>query len=79
MRRFWTGLLYGVGGYLVGAIAGYFLIYGLSGNAHDRSAEAAMTGAFVVGPLAAVIAFVLGAVFGGKSSKPAAADGSPQA
>ena len=40
-------------------MAGYFLVEGLSSNTHDRSLEAAMTGAFVVGPLFAVVAFII--------------------
>jgi hypothetical protein len=55
-----------VGGYLLGALVGYLLIGTFSGNTHDRSVEAAMTGAFVVGPFGAVIGFVVGVVFGGK-------------
>lgn len=38
----------------------------LSGNTHDRALEAVMTGAFVVGPLVALIAAVVGAVRGGR-------------
>jgi len=38
-----------------------------------------MTGAFVVGPFAAIVAFVVGVVFGGKRSNGARADGSPGA
>jgi hypothetical protein len=60
MRRLVIGLLCGVGGYLVGAFAGYWLITWLSSNAHDRSVEAAMTGAFVCGPIGALIAFFAG-------------------
>jgi hypothetical protein len=33
----------------------------LSSNAHDRSVEAAMTGAFLFGPLVGLIGFVIGA------------------
>ncbi len=69
MRRFGIGLLCAIGGYALGALAGDFLIATFSGNAHDRSVEAAMTGAFVVGPLAAVIAFVLGVVWGRRSPR----------
>ena len=66
MRRFGLGLAGAVGGYLLGALVGYLLIGTFSGNTHDRSVEAAMTGAFVVGPFGAVIGFVVGVVFGGK-------------
>jgi len=62
MRRALIGLLWAVPGYLVGAFCGGYLVSMLSSNVHDRSLEAAMTGAFVFGPLAAVIAFIVGAV-----------------
>ena len=66
MRRFGIGLLWAVAGYAVGAFAGYFLIAWFSSNTHDRSVEAAMTAAFVFGPLAAVIAFIIGVVRSGR-------------
>jgi hypothetical protein len=62
MRRVLFGILWAVPGYFVGAFGGGFLLSVLSDNAHDRSVEAAMTGAFVFGPLAAIIAFIVGAV-----------------
>ena len=61
MRRVAFGLLWAVPGYLLGAFGGGALLYLVSTNQHDRSVEAAMTGAFVFGPLAAVVAFVAGA------------------
>jgi hypothetical protein len=68
MRRLGFGLLYGIGGYLVAATAGYFLVGQLSSNVHDRSVEAAMTGAFVFGPLGAVAAFIVGLIRGGRTA-----------
>jgi len=62
MRRFGMGLLWAIPGYLAGAFGGGYLITLLSSNGHDRSVEAAMTGAFVLGPLGAVVAFIIGAV-----------------
>ena len=62
MRRIGFGLLWAIPSYLAGAFGGGYLIDVLSSNQHDRSVEAAMTGAFVLGPLAAVIGFVIGAV-----------------
>jgi hypothetical protein len=47
-------------GYAVGAAVGGLLVDAVSSNTHDRSVEAAMTGAFAIGPLVAVIAFVVG-------------------
>jgi hypothetical protein len=75
MRRLGIGLACAVAGYLVGALAGYFLIATFSGNMHDRSVEAAMTAAFVAGPFGAVVAFVLGVVFAGRKPKRAGAEG----
>lgn len=43
-------------GYAAGAFGGGFLVSVLSSNSHDKSMEAAMTGAFVVGPIFAIIA-----------------------
>jgi hypothetical protein len=52
----------GVLSYVVGALAGCALITAFSSNRHDRSVEAAMTGAFATGPLLAVIGFVVALV-----------------
>lgn len=60
MRRFWFGLLWAVAGYIAGAFGGGLLVLLLSSNTHDRAIEAAMTGAFVFGPLVAVAAFAIG-------------------
>lgn len=60
MRRFLIGLLWALPGYVVGAFGGGLLVSLLSSNTHDRSIEAAMTGAFVLGPLVAVAAFAIG-------------------
>jgi len=40
-------------------LSGMFLIETFSSNRHDRSMEAAVTGAFVVGPLMAVVAVIV--------------------
>ncbi len=58
MKIFFLSLLVAVAAYLVAAVGGYFLITKLSSNAHDRSMEASMTAAFVLGPIAAIIAFI---------------------
>lgn len=65
MRRFLSGLAWAVPGYLVGAFGGGYLISLLSSNTHDGSVEAAMTGAFVTGPLVAIVGFVVGAMRAG--------------
>lgn len=46
-------------GFMVFAIAGYFLITVFSSNQHDRSLEAAMTSIFVCGPIGALLAGLL--------------------
>ena len=58
MRRFWLVVLATCIGYALGAIGGWGLVLALSPNAHDRAVEAAMSGAFVFGPIAAVIGAV---------------------
>jgi hypothetical protein len=67
MKRLGIGLLGAIGGYPIAAFAGYFLIDWFSSNAHDRSVEAAMTSAFVLGPLGAVIGFVVGFILSGRT------------
>jgi hypothetical protein len=62
LRRIGFGLLWMIPSYLVGAFGGGYLIDVLSSNQHDGSVEAAMTGAFVLGPMAAIVGFVVGAV-----------------
>lgn len=47
-------------GYLIGAFSGGYLVASLSSNTHDVSVEAAMTGAFVLGPVAALIGLCAG-------------------
>jgi uncharacterized membrane protein YeaQ/YmgE (transglycosylase-associated protein family) len=60
IRRIGSGLLWGFVAYLIGAFGGGFLITLLSSNQHDKSLEAAMTGAFVLGPIAAIVGFITG-------------------
>ena len=58
MKRFFLSCLSAIAGYVVMAFVGYGLIGWLSSNPYDSSVEAAMTSAFVIGPLGAVVAFV---------------------
>lgn len=59
-----SALSFGLGllGYVIGLFGGIGLVFLLSSNRHDRLAEAAMTGAFIVGPLAgllfAIVSFI---------------------
>lgn len=69
MRRIGFGILWGIAGYLCGAFGGGLLISQLSSNTFDGDVEAAMTGAFVTGPLVGVIAAVFGAVRAGVRPK----------
>ena len=62
MKRLGVGLLWGVCGYLIAALVSYFLIGQFSSNTHDRAVEAAMTSAFLLGPLGGVAAFIVGFV-----------------
>jgi len=71
LRRIAFGALGALLGYPLGALGGGYLIYLTSGNQHDPSVEAAMTGAFVTGPLLAVIGFIGGIAWAGpRSSRP---------
>jgi len=66
MRRLLTGLFGLVAGYAVAAFLGYWAIQLLSDNAFDRSVEASMTAAFVLGPAGALVGLVGGGIaFGG--------------
>jgi hypothetical protein len=75
MKRFGIGLLWGIAGYIVVAVASYFLVLQLSSNQHDRELEAAMTSAFLFGPIGAVVAFILGMIRTGRSSVKSHVDG----
>jgi hypothetical protein len=63
MKTFGLSILAAIGGYLLGLFGGMVLIEISSSNTHDKSVEAAMTGAFVFGPLAAVLAVITLLVF----------------
>jgi hypothetical protein len=66
MRRYVVAVVASIAGYVVAAVGGYFLFGLLSSNTHDRSVEAAMTAAFVFGPLGAILAFIAGLILGGR-------------
>lgn len=59
IARIGLALLIAFIGYVVGGFGGGIIVSWLSQNRHDKSVEAAMTGAFVTGPIVAVIAFIL--------------------
>lgn len=68
MKRFGSGILFGIGGYIIAAVVGYFLVEILSGNTHDRSVEAAVTSVFFFGPIGGVASFIMGIVWGRRFS-----------
>jgi hypothetical protein len=63
MKTFGLSLLAGLVGYIVGLFGGMWLVSMLSSNTHDRTVEAAMTGAFFIGPLMAILAFVVTLIY----------------
>ena len=67
MKRLALGLLLGTVGYILGAICSFFLLLQLFSD--DRDIEAKMASAFVFGPITGIIAFAMGIVRGGASSK----------
>lgn len=69
MRRFGIALLAAAVGYGAAALVGYFLTDALSSNVHDRAVEAAMSAAFVWGPLGAVAGFAAGLVHSGRGRR----------
>jgi hypothetical protein len=58
-RRVGRGVIGAVIGYVVGAFGGGLAVSLLSTNRFDRAMEAEMTGAFVLGPLVALLGFVV--------------------
>ncbi|MFN8007620.1 MAG: hypothetical protein U0V70_11455 [Terriglobia bacterium] len=60
-RKILFGLVWMVPSYCLGLFGCLFLLPLLSGNTHDVSVEAAMTGAFLFGPLAAIVGFFVAA------------------
>jgi hypothetical protein len=59
MQRIAVVLLVGLVCYIAGGLIGYALVMRLSSNVHDRTLAAALSGAFFVGPLAALIGALL--------------------
>lgn len=69
LHRIGVALLCALAGYVAGAFGGGWLINTFSHNTHDRSTEAAMTGAFVIGPLIAVLAFLIALALVGRDGQ----------
>ena len=74
LRRLAIACGCGIGAYVAGGFLGGWLVSLLSSNTHDRSIEAAMTGAFVIGPIAAMIGFVAALVLAKPASRSGGAD-----
>lgn len=68
MKTFGTALLAAILGYIVGLFGTMAAIELFSSNPHDKSLEAAMTGAFVGGPLIAAISVIAILMLRGKRS-----------
>lgn len=69
MKRFVVVVLSLVGGYVAGALGGHAAVQRFSANTHDRAVEAAMTGAFVTGPLGAIVGGVVGFMVSGRTRR----------
>lgn len=59
MRKIALAFASMLAGYAAGALLGAAAVQLLSGNTHDRSVEAAMTAAFVTGPLGAALSLIV--------------------
>ena len=71
LRRLGIGLLCAILSYPIGVVVGMLLVSQCSANMHDRDLEAAMTGAFFFGPVAAVLGFLIGVVNARPGGSPA--------
>ena len=63
MKTFGLAALAAIGGYFIGLFGGMLLVETFSSNQLDKSVEAAMTGAFIVGPLMAVVVVIVLLIF----------------
>jgi hypothetical protein len=58
-RRLGIAFVVAIAAYGGGAVAGGWLVASVTSNTHDASLEGVMTGAFLIGPLVALVAFVI--------------------
>lgn len=65
LRRVLLALSWAIPSYFLGLFSCLWLLPYFSQNQHDSSIEAAMTGAFVFGPLLFVLGFLIGFSFHG--------------
>jgi hypothetical protein len=61
-KRLAIGFLWGLLGYVIGAIGGGLLVFWLAPNLRDHFIESVMTGVFVAGPMLASVGFAIGYV-----------------
>lgn len=59
-----------LGGYVIGAVGGYWATFAFSPNRHDLALEAAMSAAFAYGPAAAALGAIIGFVVARKPPAP---------
>ena len=62
-RRLGIAFVVAIAAYVAGAAAGGWLVARVTSNTHDASLEGVMTGAFIIGPLVSLVAFVTTFVF----------------
>ena len=67
LRHFGIGVLWGLGGYVLGVIVCFLLVIVFSSNRHDLSTESVMTAFFAAGPVVAIIGFIVGVIYSVKS------------
>ena len=59
VRRLGIAFVVALAAYVGGAVAGGWLVASGTSNTHDASLEGVMTGAFLIGPLVSLLAFVI--------------------
>ena len=68
LRHFGIGVLWGLGGYVLGVVVCFLLVTVFSSKRHDLNTESIMTAFFAGGPLVAIIGFIVGVIYSVKSS-----------
>ena len=63
-KRLALALLFAAIAFLVAAAGSYFMILAFSANTHDRSIEAAMTSLLICAPIAGLLGFLGGLIYG---------------
>lgn len=63
MKIFIISIVVAIGSYIIGLALGITLVYLFSSPKPDKSMEAVMTGFFFVGPLFAVLGFIVAVIY----------------